>query len=279
MSVAWVIGAALLGLIAGALLRGRSHPNTPDLSAVEDRRSAAQDRALLLHTLRRELANYMVRRDPDRFLRLYQKAHDEATEINEADKTAQVAKLTVICDKYPYYTDLDLIMVREHVLYEDAVSWRSIEEIEAHYIDLVNFHALQRALNEDWETIATATSDSDLEHLEKYAQKIKDTKFKQRITDAVDVFYRFRDGYERIDDTPIIFENDVIQVQHAYHIAEFRYGIYFKDTDEYGLYSFFVDDDRDKTYYSYYRSDHKFENEGYLETLIEFDGPMRSELN
>ena len=45
-------------------------------------------------------------------------------------------------------------------------------------LNMIQFHALQRVLDEDWRLRSAATSDSDLEHLEKYVQKIKDTKFR-----------------------------------------------------------------------------------------------------
>ncbi len=278
INVGWVIGAALIGLIIGVFLGAArvlktqhvSHPNRQELDT-------AQDRALLLMTFRRELANYMVRRDPDRFIELYNQAHNEAREISQLARQLENAALetqhTTLCEKHPIYNDFDLFGTREHVLYENAVNMKSLENIEAHYLDLVRFHALQIALDKDWKMIGPATSHGDLEHLKEYAQRIKDTKFKQRIIDAIDVFYRTRDSYEKIEDSPIIYENDSFQVQHAYDVASIRYGIHFKDTDEYGLYSFFVDDDRDKTYYSYYRSDEKYETEGWLEE-IEFDGPF-----
>jgi hypothetical protein len=268
MDVAWVIGAALFGLIAGAALRGRSMqkplPNTQELSA-------ASDLSLLLTTLRRELANYMVRRDPDRFLRLYKQAHADASEICKADKTSRKAKLAGICDKYSFIHDFDLLATREHVLYEDAMSGSSIEDIEAHYLDIVNFHALRLAPNEEWNT---ATSNRNLEHLEKYARRIKDTKFKQRLIDANRIFNAGREDYEYSADSLILFENHAINVRHVYHIAEKRYGFHFKDTNEYGLYGVFYDDGRDKTYFSYFRSDQNFETEKYLDTLVDFDGPI-----
>ncbi|WP_446993340.1 hypothetical protein [Rhizobium leguminosarum] len=47
---------------------------------------------------------------------------------------------------------------------------------------------------------------------------------------------------------------------------EIGYGIHFADTGEYGLHTVFFDDERDKTYRSYYRSDSKFKEQQYLDT-------------
>jgi hypothetical protein len=143
----------------------------------------------------------------------------------------------------------------------------------------VDFQALQLILNPDWEMVDAATSDANFDHLVKYAEKIKDVKFKHRIIDAVDLYYRCRDDYKNSDSMPIIFDCELFQVQRVDNVAEVGYGFYFKDTVEYGLYRFFVDDDTDKTYYSYFRSDNKFENEVRLDARIEFDGPFSSELN
>ena len=269
ISTAWAIGAGVFGVIIGAIScavfiskkLNNSHPNRQKLNA-------ANDRVQLLMTLRRELANYMVRRDPDRFLALYEKSNAIVDDVSQSDKSELKTQLASLCEKYPFYTDFDLFLSREHVLYEDAISWNSFEEIEGHYLDLVKFQALQSVLIEDWKLVGSATSQNDLEHLKKYVQEIKDTIFRQRIVNAIDVFYKSRN-----DD--VKFENDVFQIRPVYHIAENRYGIYFKDTDEYGLYCFFVHDDPDKVSCSYYRSDEKYENEGCLDANIEFDGPLK----
>jgi hypothetical protein len=269
MTIAWTIGAALIGLIVGWILREWVLQKSPPSSEAVN---AAQDRARLLFTLRRELANFMVRHDPDRFLRLYKNARAECGKINDADAKTQNSELAKICNEYPYYTDLDLVAVRDHVLYEDGLSWNSVEDIEAHYLVLVRFHALQCATNRDWRMSGDATSEVDLEHLKKYVQRVKDTKFKRRIIAAVETYHSRRDLYETEANSRTVFENDVIEVLGVSHFAENRHGIHFKDTDEYGLYGSFYDDDRDKYYYTYFRSDPTFETETGLDIITDFDG-------
>ena len=155
------------------------------------------------------------------------------------------------------------------MLYADALGMHTNEEIEEHYLNLVKFQALQRALNPDWEFRAPATSDGDREHLQEYARKIKDTRFRQRSVAAVNEFWARRSD-ARLSDTdqgPLAYETNVLAVHRVPHFAENRFGFHFKDTNEYGLYGSFYDDDRDKTYESFYRSDRLFKSENHLDHL------------
>jgi hypothetical protein len=269
----WPAGAALIGFFVGASLRGRVPQNSqaPMLNTLA--LNMASDRELMLATFRRELANYMVRLDPDRFLQFYRKAHAAEAAIGAADNEMREAELTIITKKYPMYTDFDLVGTREHVLYADALSMYPIDDIEAHYLNLVKFQALQCALNPDWQFRSLATSDKDLEHLQGYVQKIKDTKFKQRLDTAIAEFHAFTaaKGFSRSDrpsESSFIYETDVLAVRYVSHFAESRTGFHFKDTDEYALYGVFFADGRDEPYRSFYRSDAKFEAENYIDHLL-----------
>ncbi len=132
----------------------------------------------------------------------------------------------------------------------------------------MKFHAIQRADKKDWVFRSSATSDQDLEHLREYVQKIKDTRFFQRLRAATTEFF----GQTRaIDFKPsngqVVYETTALTVFQRPHIAESRYGFHFKDTNEYGIYSAFYADGRDRPYQSYYRSDRMFEAEHGLNYL------------
>jgi hypothetical protein len=267
MEYVWIGIAALLGLLVGIFLGERAVQTRLKPVVSKLRLDMASDREFLLRTLRRELANYIVRLDPDRFLRLYRKAREADIEIGKADKKLQEAEHTVITQKYPVYQDFDFVNTRDHVLYADGLSWHSIEEIEAHWLNIVKFHSSQRALDEDWQFRAPATSDSDLEHLERYVQKIKDTKFRQRLKAAVDEFQAYGRNTSLADvKGPIAYETHVFAAYYVRHFAETRFGFHFKDTNEFGLYGVFYDDNN-KKYEGFYRSDQKFEAESYLDYL------------
>src|SRR3954449_5492550 len=97
------------------------------------RRNLAQDRELALMTLRRELANHMVRHDPDRYIKLYRRACVVESGIKGMSKNDREKRFVKITEKIPYYADFDLIGVREHVLYADGFSMYSTDDLEDHY--------------------------------------------------------------------------------------------------------------------------------------------------
>jgi hypothetical protein len=258
--------AALAGIFVGAFLWSRVTQIVlaPELSQL--RHNMALDRQLALRTLRRELANYMVRFDPDRYLRLYRDARAADIAIGKADKASQQAQLATIAKKYPFYEDFDLVSAREHVLYPDVLRTYSLEDIEAHYLSIVKFHALQCVLDRDWKR-NDATSDRDLEHLEKYVRQINDTKFLQRLKAALRDFRIHQHGSESRDlSGPIAYETDELAVYYVRHFAETRYGFHFKDTNEFGLRGLFFADSG-KFYESFFRSDPTFESETVIDDL------------
>ena len=240
----WLLlaGAVLIGFFVGSL-RGRPAHQAPMLNQLA--LNMASDRELMLFTFRRELANHMVRADPDRFLRLYRKARAAEAAIGSADKAEREAQFTIITKKYPMYEDFNLVGTREHVLYADALSTYPLEDIEDHYLNLVKFHALQRMLDEGWWLRGAATSDRDLEHLEQYVRKIKDTKFRQRLIAAIDEFQTFASAKQlsRLDEpgkSPYVYETNVLAVRDVPHFAESRTGFHFIDTNEFALYGVFL---------------------------------------
>jgi hypothetical protein len=158
----------------------------------------------------------------------------------------------------PPHSIFDLIATRSYVLYTDTLNRHELDEIEEHYLDLVRFHALQRADNPDWELRPPATSEDEFEHLQSYVQKIKDTKFRQRLVNAVREFFaQIRDPFAQ-SEGQAVYETRTLAVYRVPHIVEVQYGFHFKDTDEFGIYSSFYDGDRDKSHRSLYRSDRSF---------------------
>ena len=141
----------------------------------------------------------------------------------------------------------------------------------------MKFQALQRALDPGW---CAATSDKDLEHLQGYVRRIKDTKFCQRLMTAEREFNAYRRAAKSsvpLNDPRVppslAYETDVLAVYNVPDYAEIKYGFHFKDTDEFGLYAWFYDDMKDKTYEHFYRSDRKFEAAHHLDHL-RVDAPI-----
>jgi hypothetical protein len=124
----------------------------------------AHDRMGLLYTLRRELANYLIWQDPDRYFRLYQLIHTETSSFKDLDPAKRQERLTTLCNKYKRYQDFDTIGTRVYVLYADRLSIECLEDVEANYRDIVTFQALMIASDDDWKPFH-ATSEAELKHL------------------------------------------------------------------------------------------------------------------
>jgi hypothetical protein len=128
----WIAAIIAIGVVIYFWQRSRA-PKIPLPRPMD----IASDRELLLATFRRELANYLIRLDPNRFQRFYQKARQIEIAIDRADKEERQAQLIIIAKRYPSYSDFDFVGTREHVLYGDALQGYTLEDIEEHYLNLV----------------------------------------------------------------------------------------------------------------------------------------------
>lgn len=222
----------------------------------------AKDQSHYLDVLRRELANHLIRHDSERFLRLYRERHFELNKYEDRPKVALTAELLTLSEKFPFLQDFDIVGVRPHVLYEDAFSWQSLDDILEHYWAICRLKKLYSLLHEHWRYV-DVTSTEDLAHCEEYVRRLEGAKFAKRLDQAVDTYYRFRGaGFE-------FFENDTVSVTPISHFAELRWGVHFKDTKEYGIrtkYDF--DDPNRNSLVCYFRSDYKFENETAIDTAL-----------
>jgi hypothetical protein len=229
---------------------------------MEQSRNMACDRNFALSVLRRELANWMFKRDPDRYRQVYKAAHEATTAIATVNLAEQRRQLTKLAEQYPFYTDFDLIATRDYILYADALNTNSYDDVERHYTDIICFQALQTAIDENWPGTG-ATSDIELEHLDSYLLRFKDTRFKMRMEEALREFKAYLRG--RGDSAGLeIYETALLAVRHVAHFAEVRYGVHFKDTNEFGLHGVFFADNRDEPYTSFYRSNARFTEETLL---------------
>ncbi len=255
MSWFWIFCAGIAGLAAGIFIG--AHLASSSLQPVirQLSRGLADQHDLFLRVLRRELANWMFRRDPDRYFRIYRKAHEMAAAIGAAARSHQQAQLTKLRKQYPLYADFDLIGTRDHELYADALSMSSYDGIERRFTDIVRFQALKVAFDGDWQEIPrnSATSADDLAHLEKYVRQFKDTRFKNRLKEAINDLdvYTHRKGLTifSIDQSKpkqTLYETGKFSVHHVPSFGDIRYGVHFKDTNEFGLHTTFFFDDRDK---------------------------------
>jgi hypothetical protein len=256
-----VIGfvAFIGGLVLGSWLCTKAV--VPDLNQVL--RTQAIDRANYLQTLRRELANVLVWRNPQRYLQLYRQIHAEVSSLGSFRPEEVHSRLAELCKKYPNFSDFDTIETREYVLYADGVSMMDDDELERNYRDLVMLAALSAIVDEAWKAAAGfvhTTSDKEFAHLTEYVQRIEDTKLTLRIERAIN------DNYLARTDDARNLDNEFYTIIDLPHFAENCYGVHLKCTNEFGIYSFFVFDDGHISK-NYYRSDPNFQMEQPLEPL------------
>ena len=210
MSWLWLAGATLVGIVAGFFIGWRTAVSAVQPAIQQLNRDLATDRNFVLRVLRRELANWMLRRDPDRYLRIYKKAHEATAAISGADRSGQRSQLGKLTEQYKFYTDFDFINTRDYVLYSDALSnFNSYDEVERHYTDIIRFQALQIATNENWSEIYPMphpTSEAELAHLETYVQRFKDARFKNRLRHAIEEFrlYQTKKTLDPFYETPVL---------------------------------------------------------------------------
>ena len=229
-------------------------------------RGRAEDRHAYLSTLSRELANYMVWHDPDRYHRLYVSLLKEATLLAGLSKENMQKRYDEIAARYPQYRDFDAIGTRPYVLYPDGLSWKTIEDIEQAYRDIVHFQLILIASDENWKHFICISGEEE-QHLSEYVQRVKDTKLRIDIEQAMTEFYASNKpgSYEP-------YESQRYAVQRLSHFAENRYGIFVKSSNEYGIHGFYVFDEPQpdgspKISYGYYRSDRQFQTELRLHDL------------
>jgi hypothetical protein len=247
------------GVFAAGVYVGR-RSQTPALNSLAStanrEASAANDR--YLEVLRRELANVISRDNPDKMSALYRKAKAEEREMLRADKARIQAELTTLTHKYPVYEDFDKIGTKHFVPYS-ADSHRGEEDkLSETYLNISKFLTLTRT--QDGRSQYPVFSDDDDNIFQRCMKELKDRKFKASLESAVDRYYLARQVAEASGSEIRDYEDQKIGVFRLPSHADVKYGVHLKQTDEYGIYSFFVYDDG-KTTTRYTRSDQSFQKE------------------
>jgi hypothetical protein len=250
------------GVFAAGLYVGRRSqaPALNTLANTADRKASAANEAndRYLEVLQRELANIIARDDPEKMIALYRKAKAQEREMLGADKSRVQAELTVLTHKYPVYEDFDKIATKHFVPYSAETPWGADDELPQTYLDISKFLSLTRMLG--GRPQRPAFPDDDDKIFQRCMQELKDRKFRKSLEDAIDRYYVARRVAEEPSSVVHNYEDGYIGVFHLPSYADVRYGIHLKQTDEYGVYSFFVHDDG-KISSHYSRSDQSFENE------------------
>ena len=258
--MSWVWGglALIAGLVGGFLVAARRFAQIAKKGLEYADRQSASDQDLLMRTFRRELANWLFKTDPDRYRALYERARIVEAGILKADPTERREMLTRIAADIPSIANFDLIGTREYILYADALGpWDYVEE---RYLDIVRWQSLQKAGEPAWRFVSNPTSDDDLQYLDGYTKRLKDTRFRKRLEETMRLYWFARRG------DSLEVDNDFFSVRYVHNFAEKRYGIHLKDTNEFGLFSTF--DDGDFHHESYYCSNADFSEETILDASV-----------
>ena len=252
--------ALVVGVFLGSKLVGFvASPVVKDLQKTQ-----AIDRASYLFTLRRELANILIWRDPQRYVKLYQELCSEFNSFKSWRLEEINKRLSELTKEYPFYKDFDTIGSKEYVLYPDAVSWNSYEKLESNYRDIATFVALSLISNTSWQdarfqidfNFTDEYVTDKLEHLLEYVERIEDTKLIMRIEQAMD-------AYRAMNESGLL-DNDFFAVKMHYRSSpDLCYSLHIKRTKEFAIFSTFIHDDGHSTDV-YYRSDSTFQKEQML---------------
>lgn len=252
--------ALVVGFFLGAKLIAKS--SLPGLKEID--KAQAIDRANYLFTLRRELANILIWRDSQRYVKLYQELCSEFNSFKSWRLEEINKRLSELTKEYPFYKDFDTIGSKEYVLYPDAVSWNSYEKLESNYRDIATFVALSLISNTSWQdarfqidfNFTDEYVPDKLEHLLEYVERIEDTKLIMRIEQAMD-------AYRAMNESGLL-DNDFFAVKMHYRSSpDLCYSLHIKRTKEFAIFSTFIHDDGHSTDV-YYRSDSTFQKEQML---------------
>lgn len=271
----WLTLSAVVGAVAGAVVGFNVADSMGKEKYKDAMRYMAGIRSSLFFVLRRELANWMIRRDPDRYVDVYKDLKDQVPDWMAATGAARSERMAALREKYPSHEELDHVGTREYVLYEGIDS--TFDEVEEHYRALVEFHALVVSFDKDkgWDDFSRKLPyDAAYTHLQSYAQRWKDSRLEARVHQVMTEYRAYQRGQNRAggkfnyED----YEAGTFSVRSVSHFAEIRYGIHFKDTNEFALHSTFIGDDLDddpepQIYISIYRTNAAYENEALLDTL------------
>ena len=216
-----------------------------------------------MQVVQRETANLLMNTSLDEFDRAYYAVKSWERSVAKNDKERLQAEMTILCKKYPDLHDFSLIGTRAFIPYSSD-SYR-ITTIAEHFIDQSKYMILTRLLDGRESTLF---DEEDTKWFERTKRGIIDKRFRAEIDEAMKRFYIKR---PELDFDFKVYEDQLYRVESLTGVEgraftpDVEFGIPMKKTDEYAIYSFFVDDE--KTYYNSYRSNASFTEHSVLDTF------------
>jgi hypothetical protein len=247
----WISIALVFGLLLGFIAGRVSGSKAAKLEVCEITRQRQVDQKEYLTLLLRNLAQVMMIRNIEAYGRLRSRTFEKVTNLRKANDSLKIASLAGIASKYPYFSDFDAMPVKEYIFPLDACSWHSQEDLEQFYEEIAIF----RALNFPTLEVSDEMKQRESKLFEKYCAQWEDTLFKQRVLSVMNAFYDFRAIVED-EQSDLQYSTSSVDVVELPNTIERRFGLRFKDTNQYGIFTVFHDD---RSYETIYRSDERFE--------------------
>lgn len=241
----------------------KAKPQGPDPEVARLSRNLDESEVRYLEVLRREVANIIVQADPDLMVRCYERAWTWERETAKAPDRLRADELALVT-KLRMFDEFDILGTRHFVTYAEARWSASDDDLVERYLDIGRMLVSMKNRSEI-EAVRSRPLHDEKEHkvLLDTVRKVKDARFKARIEDALRRCWSYRQGFDAGKGEPYAglyetYSDGEVEVwQLLGPTPESETGIYFKKTDEYGVYGFFAADD-DKTYRFFYRSDATF---------------------
>jgi len=229
------IGIFIAGLLTGILWGVTRFAKiiSPEIKQVgfhhdETKKVLSARESTLLETYRRELANYLIIRDPSRYLNLFRSTQREIARLNTKEKRTN--QLTVLGEKYPDFQNFDAFGAWEHNLYNPD---RSIEELEHLYFDTRVFHYCL-GFDDPTNDSSELFEKKQLEFVKKYSKDLKNYLFVQKLKLAYGIFCSIAETNEKLLNNNT-FESSWFKMSTGDDVAGTRsFYFYFKDTKENG---------------------------------------------
>jgi hypothetical protein len=199
----------------------------------------------------------ILSRDLEAFEKAFYFVHSWEDEIRASEKDWQIAEYGLILQKYLNNDDFDIIGTRHFVMYDESAL--DIDKLIETYQDISKLLIIER-FYDAYMAKFKIYDDSELKSFENTIQRAKDRRLRNSLENAITRYYIWsRDRNVGITDNYKDKEYDIFRLLNNPNgfTPEKQYCFVWKSRDEYGLYSFFVDDNG-KVYESYDRSDSLF---------------------
>lgn len=269
--MALILGIIIICFFIGVIIIKRIKARYDSIiKELEDevQRTNADDRSLYLIALRRELGNILISHSPDKYLKNYYYLLEETKKIDELTIEQIKLRISTISTEYPYFRDFDQINTRDYILYSSIVDSEEIKLLYKTYNTIILYSYLMRKADPYWKTYGNVhrITEEELNHLKMYIHQINDLELlahlKRAKRDNNLIKSYLSTGKYFNPEYKIKILDETIEDKF-----EMSYGVYIEELQEYGVFSTFYDDDRDKSYFSYYRSDKSFKKRVILDPV------------